>query len=579
MGSVILGSAALVLGTAASVLGAAALGRRLRTGDAAVDWVVFLLLRLALISAAVLVAGSLGILTPWGLGSLAVLSLAALVALKAHRCLEFPRIAAPPRVVMIALTVVGVRLLAQVWLFAPYTYDALSYHLTKVGEWVRAGGFTPEMGVDTHAPFPAGFELIEAWWVVFLRHDVLIEMAGVEFLALAFAAVCALAGRAGLSDREASIAGLLYLLTPGVHHSATSCLNDVPVAALFLSAAALIAARAPLPVLALALGLGIGTKPVFAYALPGLAWMYWRDRSEPAAGPPPQRRLVVGLLALAAAVGLYWYGRNALWYGNPIHPVGARGLLAETGETKIQFGPSLGNGIRNLLSLVDERIYDRATAYSPLLVDISGWGGAALSCGMIGLAAALRAAPEMRRLALPFAISLVSVLVLVNHDRWYLRFVLFFPALLAIAAARLTTTVRESLLVLVPCLAFQFLATFVPWDLPARSVREMAAMDWHGRSAAKGAGAWSEEATVAFYGLEPYHNRGESYYLFHPDFSRRIVYLRSKTVDGLLDEMRRGGADVLYQARPSLAFPGPVEAAEREGRLRSIGERWYRRVD
>jgi hypothetical protein len=113
-----------------------------------------------------------------------------------------------------------------------------------MAEWIREGRILHAPGTDVRETFPAGFELLEAWWTVFLHHDFLIEMAGVEFLALAFAAVAALGRTLGLAPRAAAAAGLLYLLTPGVHLLAVSCMNDAPVAALFLSSAALSLPRA-----------------------------------------------------------------------------------------------------------------------------------------------------------------------------------------------------------------------------------------------------------------------------------------------------------------------------------------------
>src|SRR5262249_31754028 len=196
-----------------------------------------------------------------GIGVMGAVALLGLGLARAFRGLRAPRLPPLGWALGTLTAMVAVRLAAQVWLFAPYSGDVLSYHLPKVAEWVRAGHFTREMGVDSHATFPAGFELVETWWVVFLHHDVLIEMAGVEFLSLALAAVVALATEIGLSAPAAGFAGLVYVLTPGFHVQVTSCLNDAPAAALVLATAALIVGRAPLGLIALVAGLGIGVKP------------------------------------------------------------------------------------------------------------------------------------------------------------------------------------------------------------------------------------------------------------------------------------------------------------------------------
>src|SRR5207244_3087828 len=138
---------------------------------------------------------------------------------------------------------IAARLLLQVWFFAPMVGDALTYHLPKVAEWVGSGRMTRELGPDPRAAFPAGFELVEAWCCVFLHHDALIEMAGVEFLALAFAATYALGRRLGLEERPSVLAAFLYALTPGLHFQATGCMNDGPVAALIVGGGALLFLR------------------------------------------------------------------------------------------------------------------------------------------------------------------------------------------------------------------------------------------------------------------------------------------------------------------------------------------------
>jgi len=533
---------------AAVLLGAHAILRRAATGNGAIDLVLFLLLRFAILSAAVLLAGWTGLLRPLPLGIAGLAALGGLILLGEHRAIRRPALPDFGRILPLLAAVVLLRLLVQVWFFAPYTMDALSYHLTKVPEWVRAGGFTREMGVDTHAPFPAGFELVETAWVVFLHHDVLIEMAGVEFLALGAAATFALARSAGLSDRSAFFAALLYVLTPGVHVSATSCLNDVPVAALVLAAAALLAARAPHAWALLAFGLGIGIKPTFGYALPGLLLLGLLVRKKPpleARGP----RWAAGLAALGLAVGLSWYLRNLAWYGNPIHPVGTKGLINSLGYVQIQFGPSFSSGYRNLIGLIANRVYDDHIGYASHLTHTSGWGAMGFACGFLGLLVALRQEPRLRPLFLGLTASLLGVLFLVNHDPWCARFVLFYPALLSIAVAWVAERLRPVLWVAGAALAYQFLATHFPLDLPFPHARTLAGMGWRQRSMARVFQAESKEPAIAYYVREPVHNRGESYLLYGPDYSRRVVYLRGSTADQVAAEMERDGVRRLYSAR------------------------------
>ncbi len=570
----IVGALLLVVANAAVFLGARVLLEKVQTGRGDVDFLAFLLLRLLLISAVVLCAGTFGLLTSAVLGSAGVAALLLLLFAGGSRHLRLPRLPEFGWPLWSAVGVVAIRLAAQAWFFVPYNFDALSYHLTKVGEWIRAGGFTPEMGLDTHASFPAGFELIEAWWVVFLRHDGFIELAGIEFLALAFAAVYALAGAAQVSPKGCFLAAFLYVLVPGVNLGATSCLNDVPVAALVIAAAALLSARAPLGLVLLSVGLGIGVKPTFAYLLPGLLVLAILVRHAPKL-PSASLRWSVFVSLVALAAGSYWYVRNFAWYGNPIHPVGTRGLIGGTGELKIQFGPSLSSWSRNLADLIDARLYDAATPYGGLLVHISGWGAAAFSCGFVALVDGLRKDVFVRRLAVGFILSLLSLFALVNHDPWYLRFALFFPALLMVAVARMAERTREILYVAGAAALCQFAATMVPVDLDLNSVRRLAASSWRTRSTAQLMDAEQPESAVGYYLYEPVHGRGESYVLYRPDYSCRVVYLRPKTAVDLVAEMKQRDVRCVYVPRTHFGNDPILRDCVRNGLLVPGPGRFY----
>src|SRR5207248_3166058 len=127
---------------------------------------------------------------------------------------------------------------------------------------------THEWGLDLRSSFAAGLELIETWWVVFLHHDVLIGMAGLEFLILGAVSMADIAKRLGTTNRFACLAGYLYALTPGLCLQSISCLNDGPVAAVWTATACLILRKAPLALIAVPVALGGGIKAPYFYALP-----------------------------------------------------------------------------------------------------------------------------------------------------------------------------------------------------------------------------------------------------------------------------------------------------------------------
>ncbi len=177
--------------------------------------------------------------------------------------------------------------------------------------------------------------------------------------------------------------------------------------------------------------------------------------------------------------------------------------MGGTGALKIQFGPSLASGFRNLRALLDVRLHDQYIAYGPHLTNISGWGPLAFGVGLLALLVELRSNAALRPLAAGLGLSLLSVLFLVNHDSWYFRFVLFFPALPAIAAAALAARLRPVRVLAAAALAFQFVATTVPVDLPMKHLRVLAGMGWRERSMADLFGARAPADAVAWCGTCP----------------------------------------------------------------------------
>ncbi|RPH35294.1 MAG: hypothetical protein EHM91_17415, partial [Planctomycetota bacterium] len=131
----ILGALAMIAANVASALGARMLLSRVAVGRQAVDFVLFLLLRLLLLSAVVLVAGSAGGLTAGVLGITGAAAIALLLALGAHRGLRRPDMEGWDRWVLVLGALVAVRLLIQVWFLAPYHDDVIGYHLPKIAEW------------------------------------------------------------------------------------------------------------------------------------------------------------------------------------------------------------------------------------------------------------------------------------------------------------------------------------------------------------------------------------------------------------------------------------------------------------
>jgi hypothetical protein len=535
----ILGLPAMIVANAATLLGARAILARVGTGRPAPDAVLFLALRLLLISAAVVLAGLTRTLGPLGLGLAGAAACVVLGLRGVHRNLPriFPLPWNPWLTVVAALF--AFRLLGQVWFFAPASGDVLSYHLPKVAEWVRAGAFTREMGSDPRVSFPAGFELLEIWWTVFLHHDVLIEMAGVELLLLACASAYALAREFGWSSSCAFGAALATGAVPGLHFQATSCMNDGATAGWIAATAALIAARVHPGLVLMAVGLGTGTKPIFVFALPGLMLFAFLSRRDPAT--PPTSKVAVGIVAAGGLLaGGFWYLRNFLFFGNPIHPMGSGGMASVSGLPLQQFGPSLTSLVENLRGLIDVRITDHAAPLSASQLAITGWGALVVAVGFPALLSLARTEDRLRRLALSFLVSMLCVWSLVVYDPFSARFVLFVPLVPCLAAARLIERHRFAFSIGAIALGLQFWSTFLPAEIDRPAAARLARFSWKERHASPA--PIEDQGAIGY--LSDYS--GTPYWLYGPGYARRVVYLRGGTFDALLAEMRESQVKVVY---------------------------------
>jgi hypothetical protein len=548
---VIGGLLALIVANAAATLGAWALARRMAPQGGLLE---MSFLRLLLVSVSVLAFGAAGLLSPLPLGIAGILALAFLIRCGEHRTLPRLDLRSLPRGALLLAGALLLRLVLQAWFFAPYTTDVLSYHLPKVAEWVRSGSLFAPRGIDDHAALPAGFERVEAWWTVFLHHDVLIEFAGIEFLVLAALAGRSIARSLGLGERDSWIAALVVALVPGLHHQATACMNDGAVAALVGASAAFLMAGRPWPLALAAFALGVGVKPTAAFAAPGLLWLAWRRTGT-------STRPALGLLLPALVLGAWDYVRNAIEFGSPLHPAGAPGVPLQSTVRVMSLVRSAG-------LLFRDRLLDDAAPLGPHLDHLAGWGAPALALGLVGLVAALFEDRRWRRPAAALTLSAATVLACVSSDAWFGRFLLFVPVLLAVSAARLASTVPGARPLLVLALVSAAAGTFLPYDLPRAGVEALASQSWRERTTAPRFGAELSGERPAYIA----QNRGPAYLLYRPDFSRGVVYVQDpRELAGALR-----GADALFTGPLSAEQQREVERLVRSGLLQPLSERTYR---
>ena len=499
------------------------------------------------------------------------------------------------------------RMAVHVWLLPPYAWDVLSYHLPNVAEWIRHGRVTTFETPCLNSFWPANFALMQTWFVVFFHHDAIVECAGLPFYLLGTVSVYSIGRSLKLAGLHARAAAVLFACTPAFALHATSCHNDIAAAALCLFLFALAMAhpdgrgvRLPYLLLVLvALALGAGTKATVVFALPGVVFVgvvACRGRPDWPAVRAELRARSAFAGALAAAgllLGLTWYVRNAVLFGNPFYPVDVRlfgRLICGNGEGAGQLGTfSLRVLAENVQALVGQKIVDPEPYYADL-PGCAGWGWFAVCCGLPAAAVACRRSRPLRLLLGGFILSGLTVLSMVSADPWNMRFLLWFPAVLALCfvvamPGQGEAAVRTGLTVLAAvCTALNVAGVLgggclgvEEWLSLARTpvLERGSAMVTHvhgenQRGIAEGVPA---SAAIGFVG----GNFSAPYPLYGPGLQRRVDYLRAGEQMQLEASLRRRGLRYLYVA--SIGFSpvlGEVNKQVESGPFRRLRGGLYR---
>ena len=584
----LLGAVLMLLGHAGAWLLAIAWQKRLNGSGAAVNVTGAFVLHALIVTVVVLLAGSAGVLGPWSLAAGGILcgcvGLALRVRLHSVRELALATWRESPAVAGIATALIGlifIRHLLNTVYFCPFTEDELEYHLPKLAMWMQKGTLARPDLLDTRGYFPAGMQLLQVWWVGFVRHDALIEGAALETLALAGAAIVALARRLGATRPSALLAAALFATTPAILLHGTTALNDLPAAAFVLAGFALAGSRTALVLASASLLLGAGIKPTVLFAAPGillLAIPAWRRTrlDLPRAG-------AIALIALACCAGSYWYLRNTIEYGNPFYPISASlSGAAERptiGKALHSGGPNPANLARNVAAIFGPRLTALGEVTNPNLPDQTGWGW---TLTLLGLPALVFMAWRDKRWRLPagaFVLSLLSVLLLVQSDAWTARFIFFFPALLACAIAALPRPVAVAALAGLGSYANLWEARVpLPFTPPGATAfmqglpiadRDSWVISFGGASAEYQPFLASTAPVLAM----TFNYR--VYALARGDYRRRVEHVGLVDADELMHVFEASGCRWLIVANPPAQGTAAVDACVASGRLRRIGPGLY----
>ena len=505
------------------------------------------------------------------------------------------------------LVVVGLmvlRIIAHTWFLPPYIWDTLSYHLPRIADWVQHAEIVTVDTPVVRTYWPAGFELFQAWFVVFLHHDALIELAGVPFLLMAVLSVYIIAVECGVRKRLALWAGILFWGSPGVTTHVVSCKNDLSIAAVFLLIVAVLLygrherrlAGWSVFVSVLAGLYALGAKPYIAFLAPGLAvvflWCVWRGEwtvKDLFRGSLPGW-CVCGLLVVTLVVASFWYVRNAAMFDNPFYPTDVRvagaSLDGEGAGSGQQGRFDVGSMQQSFRNLWDSRLFEPEGRYTADLGGMSGWGWVAVGLGGPAAMWMFVASGLFRLLLVVFCGSLAFLLGWVDPDPWNFRFTLWFPAVFCVAVVgvyeRLSVGVFRSAfacLLIAGGLA-NFIDTLDNGYIRKKEKGMLVAHSIGSRSAALLAQSNIQVALAKVPDEEPigYFADGSfrTYALYGAGFRRQPVYVKFLRHEPLHETATRRGVRYVLTDTTDRYWRKRINAEVRAGYLEKVGQDVYR---
>ncbi|MBM3212223.1 hypothetical protein FJZ33_08385, partial [Candidatus Poribacteria bacterium] len=478
------------------------------------------------------------------------------------------------------------RILFHIWYVPPYVWDTVVYHLVNVAEWVQKGRIHHVITPVGRVYWPANFEVLEAWFTVFLHNDLLIKVGPFLYYLSTGAGAYAIARVLKLNRKLSAFAAVIYLYTPSLAIQATACKNDVGIAALYLLSMAILLdmlkngyrSYRQILILIMAQLMGIGMKPYMAFIAiaPIIVFIlaFIKHRKSLSGIPKlnvksPLIILCIILVISSGFLGSYWYIRNMIVFNNPFHPTDFRifgRLIFGTGDA-VQFGPgqrgsaSLDGLWKNTFSLVTDKIFDQKGVFNSSLGDISGWGWFNFACGLSALIYGLIFVRYLRLIIILFILALLSLFTFISVDPWYMRFTLWFPVVFALGFVFLLTNLslrwfRWVLMFLaVSCLLLNWIGVLNVGEISVDDFKRMMSLPSLKRSTAELTHHYDGAYKISLEIIPKdevigvcFPNNGWAYPLYDSDFSRHLRYIPMENM-GFIHSMKEQNIKYLFIER------------------------------
>lgn len=322
--------------------------------------------------------------------------------------------------------------------------DGIIYHLPMVKLMVQnAHVYDVPVHLAIINTYPKNVELVYLWTALLPGNDLWLNFGQIPFFFLLLLSTYSICRELGCSRESSWFAAASLGFVPVVTTQLETCYIDVAVSSMIVSAVSIVyplSRRRPLPLDHVSLGLLLallagskGTGPVYAVALGAVYCVFIRWRSG------DQLRRAVAATGLALLVGSFWFVKNYLVYGNPVHPyrvaIHSRVIFPGPVETSELYGSSLVEEygypalvLASWFSLRD----DDGFAYSSLL---GGFGPIWPLVFLPAIFALAISSLSRNDLASAGLIGLFAILYLLTPLGFRLRFVIFVLALGAYALA------------------------------------------------------------------------------------------------------------------------------------------------